>query len=164
MSRSADDAEAPAVTVSREHFDALYRESGDPWNLVSAWHERRKYAITIACLPRERYRSGLEPGCSAGELTRLLAPRCDRLVSFDFAEQAVDRARRAVGGLSGVTVERRSLPPELPDGSLDLIVASEVLYYLSAQDLAVVAAGLAARMEAGGDLIAVHHRARDRCY
>ena len=89
-------------------------DSSDPWNLRSAWYERRKYAITVAALPRERYRSGLEPGCSIGELTRLLAVRCDRLLAFDFAESAVDSARRAVLGMPHVAVERHALPAGLP--------------------------------------------------
>jgi SAM-dependent methyltransferase len=128
------------------------------------WYERRKYAITVAVLPRERYRSGLEPGCSTGELTRLLAARCDRLLAFDFAESGVDSARRAVSEMPHVAVERRALPADLPPGSFDLIVVSEVLYYLSAPDLARTVDGMTACLDVGGDLVAVHHRARDRCY
>lgn len=164
MPRSADDADAPDASVPREHFDILYECSSDPWNLRSAWYERRKYAITVAALPRDRYRSGLEPGCSIGELTRLLAARCDRLLAFDFADLAVDSARRAVSEMPHVAVERRVLPADLPSGSFDLIVVSEVLYYLSALDLARTVDGMAARLDPGGDLVAVHHRARDRCY
>ncbi|SRR5713101_5179098 len=164
MPRSADDAGAPDVSVPREHFDILYEGSSDPWNLRSAWYERRKYAITVAALPRERYRSGLEPGCSIGELTRLLAARCDRLLAFDFAESAVDCARRAVLGMPHVAVERQALPAGPPPGSFDLIVLSEVLYYLSAPDLARTVDGMTARLDVGGDLVAVHHRARDRCH
>ena len=89
MTRSPGDAEPPTSSVPHTHFDALYLRSSDPWQLASAWYERRKYAVTVAALPRERYRSGLEPGCSIGELTRLLAPRCDRLMAFDFADAAV---------------------------------------------------------------------------
>jgi SAM-dependent methyltransferase len=151
MTRSADDAGAPDASVPREHFDVLYEGSSDPWDLRSAWYERRKYAIT-------------EPGCSIGELTRLLAARCDSLLAFDFAQSAVDSARRAVLGMPHVAVERRALPAGLPPGSFDLIVLSEVLYYLSAPDLARTVDGMTARLDVGGDLVAVHHRARDRCY
>jgi SAM-dependent methyltransferase len=157
MTRSADDAGAPDASVPREHFDVLYEGSSDPWDLRSAWYERRKYAITVAALPRERYRSGLEPGCSIGELTRLLAARCDSLLAFDFAQSAVDSARRAVLGMPHVAVERRALPAGLPPGSFDLIVLSEVLYYLSAPDLARTVDGMTARLDVGGDLVAVHH-------
>jgi SAM-dependent methyltransferase len=164
MSRSADDADAPDTSVPRERFDLLYKDSGDPWGLGSAWYERRKHAITVAALPRERYRSGLEPGCSTGELTRLLAVRCGRLLAFDFAEAAVKSARQSVSGMPHVSVERHALPAGLPPGGFDLIVASEVLYYLSAPDLESPLDGMAARIDPGGDLVAVHHRARDRCY
>ncbi|MGH3187028.1 MAG: SAM-dependent methyltransferase [Streptosporangiaceae bacterium] len=164
MTRSSGDAEPPTSSVPHTHFDTLYRDSSDPWQLASAWYERRKYAITVAALPRERYRSGLEPGCSIGELTRLLAARCDRLMAFDFADAVVRAARASLGGWPNVHVERRSLPAELPGGSYDLIVVSEVLYYLSATDLASTVDGLIARLDADGDLVAVHHRAIDRCY
>jgi hypothetical protein len=109
-------------------------------------------------------RSLLFPVSAIGELTRLLAARCDSLLAFDFAQSAVDSARRAVLGMPHVAVERRALPAGLPPGSFDLIVLSEVLYYLSAPDLARTVDGMTARLDVGGDLVAVHHRARDRCY
>ena len=164
MARAAADAEPPTSSVTCEHFDTLYQKSDDPWDLATAWYERRKYAITIAALPREHYRCALEPGCSIGELTRLLAPRCDQLLAFDFAAAAVERARRAVRDLPHVRIEQHALPHDLPDGSYDLIVASEVLYYLSGPDLARALEGLVERLEPGGDLVAVHHRAADHCY
>jgi SAM-dependent methyltransferase len=162
--RSADDAVPPSYSVPREHFDALYQDSPDPWRVGSVWYERRKYALTVASLPRERYQHGLEPGCSIGELTRLIADRCDRLLAFDFAEAAVRAARTSLRSRPNVRVEWRSLPGELPEGSYDLIVVSEVLYYLSAPDLASAVDGLIARLDDGGDLVAVHHRAANRCY
>jgi hypothetical protein len=164
MNRSARDAEAPADSLPQDHFDVLYQDSADPWQLRSAWYERRKYAVTLAALPRDHYRHGLEPGCAIGELTRLIADRCDQVLAFDFAEAAVREARASVGSRTNVRVERRSLPGELPEGSYDLIVVSEVLYYLSAPDLASSVDGLVARLEDEGDLVAVHHRAADRCY
>jgi hypothetical protein len=86
MPRSSGDASPPPSSVPRTHFDALYRDSSDPWQVTSAWYERRKYAITVAALP------------------------------------------------------------------------------LSAADLASTVDGLVARLKANGDLIAVHHRAMDRCH
>jgi SAM-dependent methyltransferase len=164
MPRSPGDANPPPSSVTRTHFDDLYRGFSDPWKLASAWYERRKYAITVAALPRARYRSGLEPGCSIGELTKLLAARCDHLLAFDFADAAVQEARASLGNCQNVCVEQRSLPTELPEGSYDLIVVSEILYYLSAADFASAVDGLIARLEANGDLIAVHRRALDRRY
>jgi len=72
MSRSVGDADPPTATVPRAHFDKLYADKPDPWGLAAKWHDRRKYAITVASLPRQRYRNCYEPGCSIGELTRML--------------------------------------------------------------------------------------------
>jgi protein-L-isoaspartate O-methyltransferase len=163
MPRSADDARAPGASVSREHFDGLYEGSDDPWKVSSAWYERRKYAITIAALPRERYQNALEPGCSIGGLTRLLAARCERIVAFDFAEAAVALAREALRGVPNVVVELRALSQGVPQGRFDLIVASEILYYLSQPELETVADRMISGLADGGDLVAVHHRARDHC-
>lgn len=164
MSRSAGDAAPPDTTLSQGHFDNLYAQSADPWNLATAWYERRKYALTIASLPRERYLNAYEPGCSIGELTRMLAPRCERLLAVDFAPAAIAQARTAVQDFPHVRVERAAIPKNLPDASFDLIVVSEILYYLTEEDLDETIAGLVNRLEPRGDLVAVHHRASDRCY
>ena len=37
-------------------FDDMYARSDDPWGFTSRWYERRKYAISLAMLPQERYR------------------------------------------------------------------------------------------------------------
>jgi SAM-dependent methyltransferase len=164
MPRRHGDAEPPRTTVPREHFDRLYAAKPDPWGLATEWYERRKYALTVAALPRERYRNAFEPGCSIGELTRLLAPRFDRLLAIDFAGVAVARARNAVGEFPHVRVEQIPLHAELPDDLYDLVVVSEILYYLSGEDLVHVLDGLLARLLIDGDVVAVHHRAGDRCH
>ncbi|MEO3930672.1 SAM-dependent methyltransferase [Micromonosporaceae bacterium B7E4] len=147
--------------MPQEHFDRLYAENPDPWDFATSWYERRKYALTVASLPKRRYRSGFEVGCSVGELTRLLAPRCEKLLAVDCAALAVSRARGAVADLAHVKVGHASVPDYLPDDSYDLIVASEVLYYFSADDLQRLLDGLLARLEPGGDIIAAHLRAGD---
>ena len=47
-------------------------------------------------------------------------------------------------------------PGQTPDGSFDLIVLSEVVYYWSSADIATAAAWISQRLEAGGDLLLVH--------
>jgi SAM-dependent methyltransferase len=164
MIRTVDDADPPETTVPCQHFDDLHTKVPDPWGLATKWFERRKYEITIASLPRERYVSCFEPGCSIGELTRLLAARCDCVLASDCASAAVARARSRLADLEHVEVRQACLPHELPDDRYELVVASEILYYFSRQDLADVLDGLVARLVPGGDLVAVHHRASDRCH
>ena len=77
------------VTLGAGYFEDMYKAASDPWGFEDRWYERRKYAISVAQLPESRYRSAFEPGCSVGVLTRMLARRCDRLLSCDLAEAAV---------------------------------------------------------------------------
>lgn len=146
------------MTVSPDYFNGLYARSPDPYGLATRWYERRKYAVSLALLPREHYRDAFEPGCSIGVLTQLLASRCDRLLSCDGAEAAVRQARERTRTLSGVRVESRSLPGDWPAGEFDLIVTSEVLYYFADEDLDQVLGQATAALRPDGNLLAVHWR------
>jgi hypothetical protein len=63
-------------SLSADYFAHLYADSDDPWRISTGWYEQRKRALLMASLPRERFAVGFEPGCSNGELTVLLASRC----------------------------------------------------------------------------------------
>jgi SAM-dependent methyltransferase len=147
--------------VSLDYFAGLYLAKDDPWDLTTKWHDQRKYAVTMASLPRPRYRRCYEPGCSIGLLTSMLATRCDEVLAVDSVESAVHQAREATRDLPHVRVDQAVLPADLPGGTFDLIVVGDLLYYLSATDLQAVLDGLAHRLEPGGDLVAVHFRDRE---
>ena len=88
------------MTLGPEYFERLYAASPDPWGFTTRWYEERKYALSLAMLPRRRYAEAFEPGCSIGVLTALLTPRCDRLLSWDVSAEAVRRARERIGRAS----------------------------------------------------------------
>jgi SAM-dependent methyltransferase len=146
------------VTLDPGHFQQKYDASPDPYRLAERWYEARKYAITVALLPRQRYRAGFEPGCSIGVLTEQLASRCDSLLSCDAIPDAVASARSRTAGRPGVRVEQRVLPGEWPTGSFDLIVFSEILYYFDGADLGQLLRLATLALRPGGHLIAVHWR------
>jgi SAM-dependent methyltransferase len=147
----ADGATSPA------YFEAMYASGDDPWGFDSRWYERRKYALTVAALPRRRYRRALEAGCANGALTELLAPRCRQLVAFDLMPGPVAKARSRLAGQHHVQVCQANLPHWWPAGSGDLVVWSEVAYYLSDAGLDTALAGLERWLEPHGDLVAVHY-------
>jgi trans-aconitate methyltransferase len=146
------------MSVPPEFFDDLYRREGDPWGFIDRWYERRKYALTMAALPRATYENALEVGSSIGVFTRLLAPRCTRLLAIDASEVALAAARLRLHDVPNVELERHTIPAECPDGRYDLIVFSEVGYWLSRRDLEETLAQLVSRLTTEGDLIAVHWR------
>jgi Nodulation protein S (NodS) len=123
--------------VRREYFEGMYAANPDPWEFATRWYERRKYALTLAALSRPHYRSAFEPGCSIGVLTEALALRCDRLLSVDLVDAAVRQCRTRTASLPSAAgqVEVRqwdATNDDWPDESFDLVVVSEILYYLDA--------------------------------
>ncbi|MFC0438301.1 bifunctional PIG-L family deacetylase/class I SAM-dependent methyltransferase [Kutzneria buriramensis] len=134
-------------------FEALYEVSKDPWHTADSWYERRKRAILLAALPREHYRLAVEPACGLGALTAELAARADRVHAFDAVPAAVRAARR-----SGITVTEAVLPLGFPDEPADLVVLSEILYYLADEDLNKTVDNAITGLESGGDLVLVHWR------
>ncbi|HEV3382467.1 MAG TPA: SAM-dependent methyltransferase [Trebonia sp.] len=146
------------MTLDPGYFRDRYASSADPWGLAERWYEARKYALTLAVLPRQRYGAAFEPGCSIGVLTAQLAPRCDRLLACDVVPDAVAAARSRAAGLSGVRVERRVIPGEWPPGSFDLIVLSELLYYFDDADLGQVLGLGIGSLRPSGQILAVHWR------
>ncbi|MGF6856425.1 SAM-dependent methyltransferase [Paraburkholderia sp. CI3] len=142
------------------YFDELYRRSDDPWRLREGWYERRKRSLTLALLPRARYRNAFEPGCANGELTAGLATRCDALLAADLHARAVELACERVAGASNVRIEQRRVPRDWPTehGPFDLIVISEFAYYLDAAELETLAARIAGSLTPDGTLLACHWR------
>jgi SAM-dependent methyltransferase len=146
------------VTVPHSYFDKMYAAAADPWGFGERWYERRKYALTVASLPEQRYASAYEPGCSIGVLSGLLAQRCESLLCTDGSAAAVDRARLRLAASPGITVEQRWLPDEWPAGRFDLVVLSELLYYFDAAALPAVLERALSSLTAGGTLLAAHWR------
>lgn len=141
-------------------FDDLYRHADDPWSVGQRWYERRRAGLIMAMLPKPRFDRAFEPGCSIGMLSEQLAGRCEELICADVVPAAVHAARqrlRASG--AGASVEVRCAGIEdWPAGSFDLIVFSELAYYLSDASFAGFLASAAASLRPGGVVLAAHWR------
>ncbi|SDQ95546.1 bifunctional PIG-L family deacetylase/class I SAM-dependent methyltransferase [Microbacterium sp. cf332] len=148
-----------AASLDRSFFDAFYERNGDdPWGFDTRWYEQRKRAVTMATLPRARYRSALELGCATGALTELLTGRCDDVLALDIADAPLAAARRRLGDRGDVRFVRAALPREWPAGSFDLIVVSEVGYYWDESDLVAAIGRMRASLAPDGHLVACHWR------
>jgi len=150
------------ATLRPGYFEHLYRSDPDPWGFATSDYEREKYAATLAALPRQRFARGFEVGCSIGVLTRQLAGRCDTLVAVDVAETALAQARERSAGLDGVQIARMAVPGEWPEGRFDLVLFSEVLYYLGpsggTNGIAEAARRTLACLQPGGAVLLVNWR------
>lgn len=146
------------MAYDSQYFDALFSGDADPWRFKSRWYEARKRELTLACLPAPRFESAYEPGCANGELTAALSRRCDRLFATDGSAKAVLLARERLAHLPGVQVKQAWLPAQWPEQQFDLIVISELAYFLPADALDPMAARILATLKPGGVVLACHWR------
>ncbi|WP_312937005.1 class I SAM-dependent methyltransferase [Pseudomonas sp.] len=146
------------MSIDSQYFADLYADNEDPWAFRTRWYERRKRELILACLPRQRFACIYEPACANGELSALLAQRCDRLVCQDLDRTAVDLARQRLQGLAHVSVAQAQLPADWPDQRFDLIVLSEVGYYLTVDAWREVIERARRSLTDDGGLLACHWR------
>ena len=92
-----------------------------------------------------------------GQDTSIDARTADYEIAYDFIEEAVARAAQRLDPYPHVDVSNGLFPQDWPDGSGDLIVLSEVGYYLTQEGLADAARGVERWLEPGGTLVACHY-------
>lgn len=154
---ATDLASSPSLDAG--FFEDFYAAGGDdPWGFADRWYERRKRALTLAVLPRERFASAFEPGCSIGVLTAELGPRCDHLLALEPVAAVAKRAAERTGGLAQVEVRQGAVPRDWPVGAFDLVVLSEVGYYCGADDLEKLVDLAAGCLTDDGVVVACHWR------
>jgi SAM-dependent methyltransferase len=141
--------------ASAESFERLYAASPDPWRYDSSEYERGKYAATLAALDGRAFEHALEVGCSIGAFTELLADRCAALTALDFSARALGLASRRLHGRSNVQIVEASFPEQAPAGNWDLVVCSEVLYYLDRVALERAVGWLREQLSEGATVLAV---------
>jgi hypothetical protein len=144
--------------MTLDDFEARYRADPDPWGYTTSDYERDKYAATLAACGPGPFDRALELGASIGVFTAALAPRCRELTTIDAAPTAVEIACRRLADAPGVKILAGTIPGAIPDGPYELVVASEILYYLTADELAGTLDRLHERTTPGSRLVAVHWR------
>lgn len=144
------------MSLPAAYFDDLYAECDDPWRFRGRWYELRKRSLMLATLPQQRYDSAFELGCSNGELSVELARRCERLLCCDASPRAVALARERLAESAHVAFYAGQLPQAWPEGRFDLIVISELGYYLDEQALAQMIQRCIDSLSPDGVLLACH--------
>ncbi len=145
-------------TPSSGVFERLHADTDDPWGLKDRFYERRKRSVALALLPRERFAASLELGCSIGVLSAELAARTDSLLALDISPTAVAATQERLSDYPEATARVASVPRDWPSGQFDLIVISEVGYFLSRTQLLDVVARAVASLAADGVILLCHWR------
>jgi len=135
------------------YFEQLYERDPDPWQFATSDYEREKYAATLEALPPGRFARAFEVGCSIGVLTRQLASRCNSLLAVDVAQGAIGQAEQRCADQPWVRFAKMAVPQEWPEGEFDLILFSEVLYYLGIPGIHEAASRTLGSLAPGGTVI-----------
>lgn len=146
----------PSNTLSEDYFETLYNSSEDPWNFEKSEYERQKYESSLTAIPPGKYSKALEIGCSIGVFTAMLTPLCGHLTAMDISTTALEKARQRLGNVADVEFQLGAIPNDFPEGDFDLIVMSEVGYYLSMKDLLLTRNLVEQGLNEGGILLLVH--------
>ena len=139
----------------------MYAADPDPWRFETSDYERGKYAETLRALGNRRWRNVLELGCSIGVMSALLGERADRLLGVDISETALGRARARCAEMPHLRFLRAALPDGFPrpaagEDRFDLVLVSELLYFLVPADIDRLAARMAAGCTPGATVLLVN--------
>ncbi len=144
-----------------DSLDQLHQTDGDPWGVESRWYEQRKRDLVLAMLPRPRFERAIEVGCSTGALAAALADRCGQVLAVDRSSAALAAARRRFEADERVTVAGLDVGREWPqDATFDLVVVSEVGYFLSPVELEALVGRIAGSLTPDGVVVLCHWRHR----
>lgn len=116
------------------------------------WYEQRRFELVAAMLPREFYLDAFDPACGTGELSAILAARCEYLLASDCGEDEVRRATQRLAGFNA-DVTRMDVRHEWPERRYDLVVLVELLPYLETAEIDAVLHRSAAHLLPGGHLV-----------
>lgn len=125
-------------THPKDRFDLLYSIKKDPWHYNKSPYELKKYQETLSLIKEEAaikekektYNKVLEIGCSIGVFTAMLAPHCSHLLAVDASEVAIARAKEHCKSFPQIEFRCMDIFKAEPGTGFDLIVCSEILYYL----------------------------------
>ncbi|MGD9657675.1 MAG: polysaccharide deacetylase family protein, partial [Methylocystis sp.] len=155
------ESESANSSFEMNHADAISYWNAvfaapDPWRYDSAYETRKRERIVSLVAP-DVFDAALELACGEGHLTHLLAERVRRLEATDISSVAIERARERCAERENVSFRQSDLLRDPITGPYDLIVCTEVLYYVpNIADLDRTIERLAGALNPSGALLLAH--------
>jgi SAM-dependent methyltransferase len=147
------------VPEAVDFFEILFSIKKDPWNYKNSIYEQEKYKNTLSILPHVKCNRALEVGCAIGVFTEMLANRAKSLLAVDVSAKAIEAASAANKNNKDIEFLEMDIEKDEPDGLFDLIVCSEVLYYLNEKErIANVRDRFIRWTQPGGHILLAHMR------
>jgi peptidoglycan/xylan/chitin deacetylase (PgdA/CDA1 family)/2-polyprenyl-3-methyl-5-hydroxy-6-metoxy-1,4-benzoquinol methylase len=141
--------------AEQQRWDRVFSKP-DPWQYHSQYEVTKRHHV-LEMLPECPIEEALEIGCAEGHLTELLHTRVSRLTALDISERALERAKVRCADASNITFVRSDIHEEVPNGPFDLIVCTEILYYMyDRHALAKFVSRAVERLSPGGHIVLEH--------
>lgn len=144
--------------ITLDGFAAKFRENDDPWSTFTDRDEALKRRAILHAMGSGPWGRVLELAAGNGSNSAAIAPRALRLDATEATSSGAALVARAVAGQSRAQAIEMVVPARLPRLRYDIVLVAEVLYYLTAHDMAQTARDVAAALRPGGRLVLAHHR------
>ncbi|MDG2528027.1 glycosyltransferase [Caulobacter endophyticus] len=157
--RACDSAAAPPPLDApdrKQVWDRVF-EVQDPWNYGCAY-ETEKYDLTLEAVLTGKPKHVLELACAEGRFTERLAASVEKVSAADISTRALARAAERCRPHDNVDFKVLDLIEDALPADLEMIVCSEVLYYLPDRPaLTAVVDKIAQALAPGGRLVMANH-------
>lgn len=144
--------------ITLDGFDAKFVENDDPWSTFTERDEALKRRAILHAMGTGPWGRVLEIAAGNGSNSAAIAPRALRLDATEATASGTALVARAVAGQRRARAIKLKVPARLPRARYDIIVVAEVIYYLTAVEMAQTARDLVAVLRPGGTLVLAHHR------
>lgn len=146
-------------TWTPDVFERIFTQNADPWNFEESTYEKEKRERLLTFLPRTGAEFAVEMGCATGVTTLLLAERCRKILAIDASATALSLARTRCQHQSNIVFKEAFLPEYYPDkeaAGCNLVIISEILYFLSAEDIRILAKKTLASIRPDGIILLIN--------
>lgn len=145
--------------TAQQYFERAYRDDAQVFGSPDGWYETRKRQVLLASLLSPRYDQVFEPGGGNAALTIPLAERSEQVLMMDWSVNALKHAEQVTDAYTNVKCRHGALPEDWPQQRrFDLIVFSELLYYLSEAEIVEIARLTTQSLCASGEVALLHWR------
>lgn len=148
----------PTLKTRKDYWERIF-EKPDPWNYLAVY-EQVKYEQTLSLIP-PNVEHALELACAEGIFSEKLSRHVGYLTATDISSRAIERAKKRCGHCSNAEFSELDFVSDALPGEQDLIVCSEVLYYMrDIPQLTWVCEKMAAALKPNGCILTAHAHLR----
>lgn len=109
-------------------FEKLFNKKVDPWAFSTSPYEKVRFERMLELAKSVPHKTILEVGCAEGHFTKFLLQISKNVTAIDVSKQALERAKKRAPGAKYLLTSLDDF--KIPSQKFDLIVASEVMYYV----------------------------------